>query len=141
MFDWESFGIMKKSSVDSQMVALIQGKLKVIFPESYIDLMKYSDGSCPEISSFEYQDSGTCISEFFEFSDELRPFTVMWYTRPNGVPNLPERYIPIARDAGDYLICLNFNISPPAVEIFDPASHQFNFIAHSFSQFVSLWHE
>ncbi|MDP1977641.1 SMI1/KNR4 family protein [Undibacterium sp.] len=141
MFDWSSFGIEKKSSVDTRMVSLIQKQLDLVFPDSYIDLMKYADGASPEISSFDYEDSGTCISEFFEFSDELRPPTIMWYARPQGVSNLPERYIPIARDAGDYMICLNFNSSPPTVEILDPATHQLSLIAPSFSQFVRLWHE
>ncbi|MFZ6707995.1 SMI1/KNR4 family protein [Undibacterium sp. TC9W] len=139
--DWESFGIEKKSSVDSRIVSAVQKKLNVIFPDSYVDLVMHSDSACPEISTFEYQKEETCISEFFEFTDEVRQFTISWYARPHGVFNLPERFIPIARDAGDYLICLNFNKSSPTVEVFDPASGQSFFVAHRFSEFVSLWHE
>ncbi|MFZ6775944.1 SMI1/KNR4 family protein [Undibacterium sp. Ji83W] len=141
MIDWDSFGTEKKSSVDTRIVSVVQEKLNVIFPQSYVDLVMYCDCACPEISTFEYQEEETCISEFFEFTDEVRQFTISWYARPHGVFNLPERFIPIARDAGAYLICLNFDKSSPTVDIFDPASGQSLFVARSFSEFVSCWHE
>jgi len=141
LVDWDAFGIRKDSKIDAGIISSVQKKLNVIFPNSYVDLIMYSNGACPEISSFEYQDDGTCISEFFEFSDEVRPYTISWYTRSNGVPNLPDGFIPIARDAGDYLICLNFNNNPASVEIYDPSSERLFFVANSFDEFVSLWHE
>lgn len=139
--NWEAFGIEKSSGVDADVVSSVQIKLGVVFPESYVDLVMYSDGASPEISSFEYQNGGTSISDFFEFSDEVTPYTTSWYARPGGVPNLPDGFIPIARDAGDWLICLDFNKSPASVVVFDPTSHKSFFVANSFDAFVSLWHE
>ncbi|MDD2893357.1 MAG: SMI1/KNR4 family protein [Halothiobacillaceae bacterium] len=139
--NWEAFGIKRNSGVTLEMVSSVQKNLGIVLPETYVDLVMYSDGACPEISSFEYQDDGTCISEFFEFSDEVRPYTITWYTRPGGLTNLPDRFVPIARDAGDYLICLDFNKSPASIVVFDPISQQSFFVANSFGEFVSLWHE
>lgn len=138
--DWEFFGVKKKLGVSSELVASVQKALGVVFPSSYIDLVMFSDGACPEMACFEYQDDGTCISEFFEFTDDVRLGTIAWYARPNGIPNLPDKFIPIARDAGDYLICLDFKKTPASVEIFDPNSYRSSFVASSFDKFVSLWH-
>ncbi|MES2673132.1 MAG: SMI1/KNR4 family protein [Pseudomonadota bacterium] len=139
--NWEAFGIKEGSSVDIDMVNCVQRRLGVIFPESYVDLVRYSDSACPEISSFEYGGGGTCISEFFEFSDKEKLYTVSWYGKPSVVPNLPRGFIPIARDAGGYLICIDVNKSPASVEIFNPNSHQSTLVAKSFDEFVRMWHE
>jgi SMI1-KNR4 cell-wall len=139
--NWEKFGIEAGSEVDDQIVSSIQKNLGVVFPDSYVDLVKFSNCASPEISTFKYQNDETCISDFFEFSEQIKPNTISWYVRPGGFPFLSSGYIPIARDAGDFLICLNFNKTPASVEIIDPTTHKSSLIADSFDQFVSLWHE
>ncbi|WP_412071260.1 SMI1/KNR4 family protein [Pseudomonas fluorescens] len=52
-----------------------------------------------------------------------------------------KKIIPIARDAGGYLICLNFNIPSISVEIFNQHSNKTYFIANNFDDFVNLWTE
>ena len=49
--------------------------------------------------------------------------------------------IPIARDAGGYLICLNFNTPTVDVEIFNPNSSKTDFVANNFDDFVNSWTE
>lgn len=140
-FNWENFGISAGSKVDHQIISTIQENLGFIFPESYIDLVKFSDCASPEIASFNYDDDETSISEFFEFSDEVRPYTISWYLRPDRYPFLTKGYVPIARDAGDFLICLNFNKVPASIEIIDPETNKLSPVADSFDQFVDMWHE
>ncbi|WP_347900728.1 SMI1/KNR4 family protein [Pseudomonas purpurea] len=137
--DWSFFGIEQGSSVDADTIVQVETLLKVKFPESYLDLVIYADEASPEAASFVYGDTGTCISEFFSFSPDVRPYTVSWYSRAGGVPGLPVRLVPIARDAGGCLICLNFDVHPVAVEAFDPGSKSSCFIASHFDDFVGLW--
>ncbi|MGE8097433.1 SMI1/KNR4 family protein [Pseudomonas fluorescens] len=81
------------------------------------------------------------MSEFLSFSPIIRPYTVSWYSRVGGVPGLPQGMFPIARDAGDYLICLDFNKPSIAVEIFDPSSGKTYFAASNFDKFIGSWSE
>jgi hypothetical protein len=52
---------------------------------------------------------------------------------------LPEKCLPIARDAGDSEICLDFRDDPPSVKLFD---YEFNyhemFVAPTFEAFLDL---
>lgn len=137
-FDWSLFGIVQGSSIDTDTIAQTQKLLSVVFPDLYLDLVKYADEASPEISSFPYGNAGTCISEFFSFSPVLKAGTIVWHTR---VAGLPTGWVAIARDAGDCLICLNFNTRSTPVEMFDPESGSTGFVANSFDDFVGLWRE
>ncbi|WP_149086339.1 SMI1/KNR4 family protein [Pseudomonas prosekii] len=108
-FDWSSFGIEQESSVDTNAISQIEKLLSVSFPKSYLDFVTYSDKASPEISSFPYGNEAACMSEFFFFSPDVAPYTISWYSGAGKPPGLPKQMIPIARDAGGYLIALNFN--------------------------------
>lgn len=82
-----------------------------------MDLVKYSDEAIPEISSFSHGEKGTCISEFFSFSPDVTPYTISWYLGAGKPPGRPQEMVPVAREAGGYLVCLNFKTSSIAVEI------------------------
>lgn len=138
-FDWNSFGIDPASSVDCHTISQVQKLLGVAFPNSLLDLVKYSDEAIPEISSFSYEDKGTCISEFFSFSPDVTPYTISWYLGAGKPPGLPQEMDPVAREAGGYLVCLNFKTSSIAVEIFDPSSGEAFFVASNFDEFVCSW--
>ncbi|WP_241173212.1 SMI1/KNR4 family protein [Pseudomonas chlororaphis] len=140
-FDWSSFGIEQGSSIDGNTVSQVQKKLGVIFPKSYLDLVTYSDEASPEVSSFSYGDEGTCISEFFSFSPDATPYTISWYSGAGKPLGLPDGMIPIARDAGGYLVCLNFKTPSISVEVFDPNSSSTYFVASNFDDFVRAWSE
>ncbi|MBP5954591.1 SMI1/KNR4 family protein [Pseudomonas anatoliensis] len=139
--DWCSFGIEQGSSVDSNTIFQVEELLGISFPKSYLDLVTFSDKAAPEISSFSYGNEKTCISEFFSFSPDVASHTILWYSGAGKPLGIPKQMIPIARDAGGYLVCLNFNTSSVAVEIFDPNSSKVNFVANNFSDFVNLWSE
>lgn len=140
-FDWSSFGIEQGSSVNTNTISQVEKLLSVSFPNSYLELVRYSDIASPEISSFPYSNEGTCISEFFSFSPDVAPYTISWYSRAGKPPGLPKKMTPIARDADGYLICLNFNTPLVAVEVFDPNSSKTHFVAKNFDDFVNLWTE
>lgn len=140
-FDWSSFGIEQGSSVDANTISQVEKLLSVTFPKSYLDLVTYSDEASPEVSSFSYDDEGTCISEFFSFSPDATPYTISWYSGAGKPPGLPNGLVPIARDAGGYLVCLNFNTPSITVEIFDPNSSKIHLVANNFDDFIGLWSE
>jgi hypothetical protein len=140
-FDWSTFGIEEGSSVDTNTISQVEKLLNVSFPKTYLDLVTYSNEASPEISSFPHGNEGTCISEFFSFSPDVAPYTISWYSAAGKPPGLLKQIIPIARDAGGYLICLNFNIPSISVEIFNQHSNKTYFIANNFDDFVNLWTE
>lgn len=140
-FDWSTFGIEPDSTVDDDTISQIQKLFGVLFPRSYLDLVTYADEASPEVSSFPYGEGETCISEFFSFSPDKVPYTISWYSGPGAPPGLPKGMIPVARDAGGFLICLNFKTESISVEIFDPNSNNIYFVANSFDEFVELWSE
>jgi hypothetical protein len=139
--DWNSFGIDPRPSVDCDTIFQVQKLLGVAFPDTFLDLVTYSDNASPETSSFLYGDEETCISEFFSFSPAMTPYTITWHLGVGSPPGLPKGMVPIARDAGGYLVCLNFQSCSITVEIFDPNSRNAYFIANSFDDFVNLWSE
>ncbi|WP_080932047.1 SMI1/KNR4 family protein [Pseudomonas fluorescens] len=140
-FDWNSYGIDPGSSVDCDTIFQVQKLLGVVFPESFLNLVTYSNEASPEISSFSYGNEETCISEFFSFSPVVTPYTITWYLGAGRPLGLPKGMVPIARDAGGYLVCLNFKTFSITVEIFDTNSRNVYFIANSFDDFVNLWSE
>lgn len=141
-FDWDSFGIEKNSPVDHQTITLIQKQLGVILPENYIDLLKYANEAAPEISSFHFgTGQETCVSEFFAATETSEPQSVLWYSKPHKIEGLPLQSVPIARDAGGYIIYLNFQRQPASIELIDPNSRSIFHIANSFDEFITLWQE
>lgn len=140
-FDWSSFGIEKNSIIDSNVISKVQRSLGVTFPNTYLDLVTYCDEASPKVSSFSYGETGTCISEFFSLLPNESQYTVSWYSGKGKPPNLPKDFVPIARDAGSYLICLNFKNPSVSVEIFDPNSNETFFVADNFDDFVNMWSE
>lgn len=139
--NWVNMGIVENPGVSDEEVAKLETMLGAKFPSLYIDLIKFSKAPSPEAASFEYDDAGTAISEFFEFSSEIHPYTIAWYARANAIDGLPNKIIPIARDAGDYLVCFDFNEATPCVVIFDPNSKIISHVADDFESFVRSWHE
>lgn len=140
-FNWGYFGIEPNFIVDEDTIRQTQKLFGVLFPQSYLDLVTYADEASPEICSFSYGNEEACISEFFSFSSDKVPYTISWYSGPGAPPGLPKGMIPVARDAGGFLICLNFKTESTPVEIFDPNSNNIYFVANSFDEFVELWSE
>ncbi|MFJ2494564.1 SMI1/KNR4 family protein [Pseudomonas iridis] len=119
----------------------VQKLLYANFPESYLDLVIHSDSASPKTSEFSYGDEKTCISEFFQFSADVTPYTILWNLEAGSRPGLPKGMVPIARDAGGKLVYLNLNTHSIAIEIFDPASSKTHVTASNFDEFIGLWSE
>nr|BFD38958.1 hypothetical protein FFPRI1PSEUD_04570 [Pseudomonas sp. FFPRI_1] len=137
--DWNTWEIEPGSAVDEPLIAEVQQRLGVEFPPLYLELVQYADAATPGLGSFAYDGGYTCISEFFEFGLGTQPWTLLWYASPGRVPGLAAGCLPIARDAGGLLICLDFNSLGVAVEIFDPESASRHPVAADFKAFVELW--
>jgi hypothetical protein len=89
--------------------------------------------------SFEFEGEGeTCIDSFFSLSDDSGDAnSVLSYLKAR-IPGLPEKVIPIARDPGDWLICLDMRDHSGAVVIFDPDSGRVYSVTESFEKFLSI---
>ncbi|PUA42988.1 SMI1/KNR4 family protein [Pseudomonas protegens] len=125
--------------MNEQLIAQVQQRLGLEFPALYLELVQYAAAATPGIGTFRYGNAYTCISEFFEFGLSNQPWSLLWYASPGRVPGLPAGCLPIARDAGGLLICLDFNSPGVAVEVFDPDSSRRYPVAPDFKAFVELW--
>jgi hypothetical protein len=137
--DWNAWEIEPGSAVDEQLIAQVQQRLGVEFPALYLELVQYAEAATPGGGSFAYAGGYACISEFFDFSLNDQPWSLLWYASPGRVPGLAAGCLPIARDAGGLLICLDFNSPGVAVEVFDPDSARRHPVAPDFKAFVELW--
>ncbi|WP_426196327.1 SMI1/KNR4 family protein [Pseudomonas sp. NFXW11] len=137
--DWNAWDIEPGSAVDPQLIAQVQQQLGVEFPALYLDLVQYAAAATPGVGTFPYGSAFTCISEFFEFSLDHQPWSLLWYASAGRVPGLAAGCLAIARDAGGLLICLDFNSPSVAVEVFDPDSARRYPVAPDFQAFVELW--
>lgn len=137
--DWKTWGIEAGSSVDEAVIALVQQHLGVNLPPLYLDLVSYADEASPEWSTFDYGGQQTCISEFFKFTAQAEPYSLLWYATGQRVARLAPGLIPIARDAGDQLVCLNTTGAAITVALFAPDSGHTYPVAADFQQFVEQW--
>lgn len=135
MYNWDEFGIDRNSDVDDQLISRLEKAFNISFPESYLDLVRFNSEASPEVCVFSYQDGETCISEFFKFSEQVEPYTISWYLK-KGIEGMPEGIVPIARDAGDYLICLDFSEPIVGVKLFNPNDSKIYHIANNFDEFL-----
>ncbi|MFC4161923.1 SMI1/KNR4 family protein [Chitinimonas lacunae] len=139
--NWEDYGIAEDRGVNNTTIKMVEEKLQIKFPPLYLDLVTFCKEPMPEFANFAYDNEETAISEFFEFSPDVRPYTVAWYARPNAIQGLPKNILPIARDAGDYLICFNYNTPNYEICIYDSTERVLKHVADNFDEFVRLWHE
>lgn len=137
--DWNAWEIEPGSAVDEQLIAQVQQRLGIEFPALYLELVQYANAATPGIATFAYDGGATCISEFFEFGLNDEPWSLLGYASPGRVPGLAAGCLPIARDAGGLLICLDFNSPGVAVEIFDPERASRYPVAADFKTFVERW--
>lgn len=140
MFDWESYGVEPNSQVSDEMISNVEERLGVVFPPAYLDLVKYNDEAVFEVGVFEYDGGTTCISEFFKFTDDEEQYSILWYQQPDRI-DLPANLVAIARDAGDYLICLDFNSPHAPVKLYIPNEKTLLAVADSFEEFISSLQE
>ncbi|WP_178125939.1 SMI1/KNR4 family protein [Pseudomonas sp. Fl5BN2] len=137
--DWSAWEIEPGSEVDEQIISQVQQRIGVEFPALYLDLVRYAEAATPGVGTFPHGSGYACISEFFDFSLGNEPWTLLWYASAGRVPGLAKGCLPIARDAGGLLICLDFNSPNVAVEVFDPDSASRYPVAPDFKAFVELW--
>lgn len=115
------------NAADPRVVEAAARELSVRFPESYLALLGVIDGGSPEVGTFRYGDAGeSCISEFLRITDV-----------PSYARNVRAQLIPVARDAGDNLICLDLTgPEEPRVVYLDHETNEIFGIAGSFGSFL-----
>ena len=135
MRPFEELGIEQRSSVTREMIERVEERLGCQFPDAYKKLVLYAQEPVPEVSVFTYEGGESCVSEFLQFTDdESETFGILNH-KPTAM-GLPGNTIPIARDAGDFLICLTLTGGRDSVVLFDPNEKVLVQIADSFEEFM-----
>jgi hypothetical protein len=127
---------------------MIEELLGVKLPSDYLNFIQGLSGAEKSAErfelagvegSFEFEGEGeTCIDSFFSLSDDSgNPYSVLSYLKAR-IPGLPENVMPIARDPGDWLICLDLRDHSGAVVIFDPDFGRVYSVTESFEKFLSI---
>jgi hypothetical protein len=138
--NWAEFGIQERRTTSLKQIQAVEQLIGYKFPELYKDLILFASEASPEEACFSYGDGeGTSISEFFACTPDKEPMSILWYIGENNALDFPDYLVAFARDAGDYLICFNYQTSPPSVVIVSPCDADTQFVAESFEAFIELW--
>ncbi|QDT26448.1 SMI1 / KNR4 family protein [Gimesia panareensis] len=126
--------LIQNSDVTDQMIAFVEEKIGCRLPESYYELMRFNHEPEPEVCEFDYGKQTTCVSEFFRFTnDENYEYGILAYLP--SLSGVAEQFVPIGRDSGDYLICLDRN-QDFAVVLLDRNNNLLHFVARDFNEFL-----
>ena len=133
MRDMSELGIEQTSAVDDRVVEAVQRQLGVRLPEEFIIFVRYNDEAQPLLSAVEFGGEKTVIDSFFKFTDDKNEgYGILSYS---GIPGLPKKVVPFARDPGDGFFCIDMNMSGKIV-FYDPATNQCAHVADSFGDFI-----
>ena len=138
--NWAEFGITENRTTSLKQIHAVEQLIGYKFPELYKDLMLFSSKASPESASFSYGDSEeTHVSEFFACTADEERLSISWYIHENSALDFPDHLVAFAQDADDYLICFNYQTSPPSVVIVSPYDADTQFVAESFEAFIQQW--
>lgn len=119
----------------------VESLLGAVLPEAYKRLTRMVDEGVPEVAMFDAGELTTGISEFFSATaDPDVPYGLAWYwkNRPTGLDSC---YLPIARDGGDWLVCLDLRNVRGAVVLFDSTAGRVLPVAEDFESFLDALYE
>lgn len=106
-------------------------------PETLRKILSAHDGGSLEVGAFDFGDGETtAISDFLTFSDADSTDSVLFVRRNHA--DLPHGVVPFARDAGDWLVCLDYSLGDAArIVLFKPETGQLAHVADSFDDFIN----
>lgn len=139
MRDLHELGIHRSSGVSSGMIENVERRLGVRLPTNYREFVSFNDEAQPTVGVFSFGDDETCVSEFLKFSD--RQDELNGILRYASAANVPSGIVPIARDAGDYLICIDARSGGDEIILIDPNSHRTWRVAETFAAFLTDLHD
>lgn len=138
--NWAEFGIQECRTTSLKQINAVEKLIGYKLPELYKDLMLFASKASPESASFSYGDGEeTHVSEFFACTPDEERLSISWYIHENSALDFPDHLVAFAQDADDYLICFNYQTSPPSVVIVSPCDADTQFVAESFEAFIELW--
>ena len=141
MRNLNEIGLVNESPVSDATIRQVESILGLELPSAYREFVLFCDEASPEVGTFRFGDDETCISEFFRFSSDPKdPVGILSYygSIDSGIP---ENVVPIARDAGDYLVCLDLREGQQAVVLFEPSRMELFPVARSFEDFIDGLYE
>ena len=126
-------GIPEDSLVTDQTVAEVEAAFGVRLPASFIQFVRYNPEAHPLIGGVSVRDLETAIDSFFRFTaDKNERFPIVACRHH---PEIPEKVIPFARDAGDGLFCLDLR-NGEKITFYNPDEHTWTTISDSFEEFI-----
>jgi hypothetical protein len=127
----------------SQQLAFVENLVGAQLPPSYIAFLMFSNGGCPELDTFCFENEGSheewAVDRFFHIASDMDSTeSVVWNYRHRW-PGAPKEILPIGRDGGGNLVCLD--LSNPVKEkvvlwIHDTLHHSLLMVANSFEEFI-----
>lgn len=141
MRDLDELRLVGSQGVSAEALERVESVLGTVLPEAYKRLTRTVNEGVPEVAMFDVGEITTGISEFFAATaDPDVPYGLAWYWQ-NRPPGLDSCYLPIARDGGDWLICLDLRNSRGAVVLFDSTAGRVLPVAEDFESFLDALYE
>lgn len=128
---------IRGNRVEVVILEKLEAELGLVFPESYRNMILEHNGARVKPNAYRISNRVESINNFFDINKTYEFFNEL----------LPSKLVPIGRDAGDNLICLDFRQedSTPVLfwdyEIAEISSGALSFVADSFEEFLDMLFE
>lgn len=122
------------NKVEEAILEKLEAELEVVFPESYRSMILEHNGTYVDPSAYRASNRVESINNFFDINKTYEFFNEL----------LPSKLVPIGRDGGDNLICLDFRQEgrTPVLfwdyEIEEIREGTLSFVADSFEEFLDM---
>ncbi len=132
---------IKRPAPSQVVINEFQSQFGVTLPESYLVLLRHSNGGHPELDSIrpigKPESTQWAVNTFYFLDTDKQSNMSLWAATEQWQRVLGKNAIPFAMDGGGNQFFLDFKTSPPAVKI---CVHDENFniedIAPSFEAFI-----
>ncbi len=112
-------------------------------PPPYVDFLMFSNGGHPELDTFTVEVAGVqqdwAVDRFFSLTSQAASFGDLGWYYNHRWRNAPPGVVPIARDGGGNLICLDLSKpdqSPVALWVHDAPGQPLLKVSDSFEEFI-----
>lgn len=126
-------------------ISFVENLVGAKLPSSYVAFLTFSNGGCPELDTFyfEVEDSRQewAADRFFHVSSELKLTENVVWNYKHRWDGAPREILPIARDGGRNLICLDLTETGRGrvvLWVHDVPNQPLLAVAGSFEEFIDL---
>jgi cell wall assembly regulator SMI1 len=131
-----------KPPADDASLKRLEGQIGLKLPAAYIALLKQINGGHPQLDTFSNDEGEWSVNNFFFVGDDESSGSVIWNYR-NRWKDVPETFMPFARDGGGNLFCLDLrgDNHPVIIWLHDSTDAGVYKLANSLEEFIDGLHE